>query len=73
MFDIFISVAAISDWKITQYSKIKIKKKLNSLDLKFIKNQDILKRVSIHPNRPKLVIGFSAETENLIINFKKIR
>ncbi len=70
-FDIFISVAAISDWKITQYSKIKIKKKLNSLDLKFIKNQDILKKVSIHPNRPKLVIGFSAETENLIINSKK--
>ena len=70
-FDIFISVAAISDWKITQYSKNKNKEKLNSLDLKFIKNQDILKKVSIHPNRPKLVIGFSAETENLIINSKK--
>ena len=35
--DIFISVAAISDWKIRKYSKNKIKNKLNKLNLEFIK------------------------------------
>jgi len=69
--DVFISVAAISDWKITKYSKNKIKKRLNKLNLEFTKNEDILNKVSVHSHRPKLVIGFSAETENLIINSKK--
>ncbi len=69
--DIFISVAAISDWKIKKYSKNKIKKKLDKLNLEFVRNDDILNKVSIHPHRPKLVIGFSAETQNLIINSKK--
>ena len=69
--DVFISVAAISDWKITKYSKNKIKKRLNKLNLGFTKNEDILNKVSVHSHRPKLVIGFSAETENLIINSKK--
>jgi phosphopantothenoylcysteine decarboxylase/phosphopantothenate--cysteine ligase len=69
--DVFISVAAISDWKITKYSKNKIKKRLNKLNLEFTKNEDILNKVSVHYHRPKLVIGFSAETENLIINSKK--
>ena len=69
--DIFISVAAISDWKIRKYSNNKIKNKLNKLKLEFIKNDDILGKVSIHPHRPKLVIGFSAETQDLITNSKK--
>ena len=69
--DIFISVAAISDWKIRKYSNNKIKKKLDKLKLEFTRNDDILSKVSIHPHRPKLVIGFSAETQDLIINSKK--
>ena len=69
--DIFISVAAISDWKIRKYSNNKIKHKLNKLKLEFTRNDDILGKVSIHPHRPKLVIGFSAETQDLITNSKK--
>ena len=69
--DVFISVAAISDWKIKKYSKNKIKKRINKLNLEFIRNDDILGRVSLHNQRPKLVIGFSAETEDLIVNSKK--
>ena len=69
--DIFISVAAISDWKIRRYSKNKIKKKLDKLNLEFVRNDDILNKVSIHSRRPKLVIGFSAETQDLITNSKK--
>ena len=69
--DIFISVAAISDWKIKKYSNNKIKNKLNKLKLEFTRNDDILSKVSTHPHRPKLVIGFSAETQDLISNSKK--
>ena len=69
--DIFISVAAISDWKIRRYSKNKIKKKLDKLNLEFVRNDDILNKVSIHSRRPKLVIGFSAETQDLITNSTK--
>ena len=36
-----------------------------------MKNEDILGKVSLHNQRPKLVIGFSAETEDLIVNSKK--
>jgi phosphopantothenoylcysteine decarboxylase/phosphopantothenate--cysteine ligase len=69
--DVFISVAAISDWKIKKYSKNKIKKRINKLNLEFIRNDDVLERISLHNQRPKLVIGFSAETEDLIVNSKK--
>ena len=41
------------------------------MNLEFIRNNDILNKVSIHPYRPKLVIGFSAETKNLIDFSKK--
>ena len=68
--EIFISVAAISDWKIEKKFKSKIKKKKETLTLKFTKNIDVLEKISTHKNRPCLVIGFSAETENLIKNAK---
>ena len=61
--EIFISVAAISDWKASLYSKQKIKKNSKSfLDLQFSKNIDVLKKISDHKKRPLLIIGFSAET-----------
>ncbi len=67
--DVFISVAAISDWKAKKISKKKLKKEnFEFLDLRFSKNIDVLKTISNHKKRPKLVIGFSAETENLIKN-----
>ena len=63
--DIAIFTAAVADWKIKNYQKNKIKNKDN-LNLDLEKNVDILKHVSNHNSlRPKLVIGFSAETENL--------
>ena len=63
--DIAIFTAAVADWKIKNYQKNKIKNKDN-LNLDLEKNVDILKHVSNHNSlRPKLVIGFSAETENI--------
>ncbi|MBH43220.1 MAG: bifunctional phosphopantothenoylcysteine decarboxylase/phosphopantothenate--cysteine ligase CoaBC [Rickettsiales bacterium] len=71
--DVFVSVAAISDWKILKYSNEKIKKKKN-MNLKLVKNVDVLKTISFSNLRPKLIIGFSAESQNLEKNsLKKIK
>ena len=63
--DIFISVAAITDWECKKISNNKIKKKAGSFQLQLIQTPDILQTISKHVHRPELVIGFSAETENL--------
>ena len=63
--DIAIFSAAVADFKIVKKSDIKIKKK-DELNIKLEKNVDILDYVSNHNSmRPKLVIGFAAETNNL--------
>ncbi len=63
--DIFISVAAITDWECQDPSNNKIKKKENNFQLQLKQTPDILQIISQHEVRPKLVIGFSAETQNL--------
>ena len=68
--DVAVFSAAVGDWKIKNYNKNKIKKKDN-LVLNLEKNIDILNNVSNHNSlRPKLVIGFAAETMNLELNAK---
>jgi len=69
--DIAIFSAAVGDWKIKNYNQNKIKKGDNlSLDLE--KNVDILNNISNHNSlRPRLVIGFAAETTNIIANAQK--
>ncbi len=63
--DVAIFSAAVSDYKVKNAFKEKIKKKDN-LNLELEKNVDILNYVSNHNSlRPKLVIGFAAETNNL--------
>ena len=71
-FDLFISTAAVSDFKPEEYEnqKIKKQKKGNNLNLELTKNQDILKSVSENKGDLK-VIGFAAETQNIIENAKK--
>ncbi len=62
--DIAVFTAAVADFKINKISNTKIKKKEN-LNIKLEKNIDILHYVSSHNSmRPKLVIGFAAETDN---------
>ena len=66
--DVAIFSAAVADWKVKNISKNKIKKKEN-LNLNFEKNIDILSNVSKHNSlRPKITIGFAAETNNVIQN-----
>jgi len=70
--DAAICTAAVSDWKIDK-SKKKYKKSENIFKkIKFTENEDILKSISNLKNfRPKIVCGFSAETNNLILNSRK--
>jgi len=66
--DIVVCAAAVSDFKITNYNKKKIKKN-QKLNLNLTENIDILKYLSTNNTlRPNLVIGFAAETENIIQN-----
>jgi len=68
--DVAIFSAAVGDFKVKKTSKIKIKKQ-DKLNLELEKNVDILNYVSNHNSlRPKLVIGFAAETNDLE-NFAK--
>ena len=68
--DIGIFSAAVSDWRIKNYKNTKIKKD-DDINLKFERNTDILNHVSNHNSlRPKIVIGFSAETNDIIKNSK---
>ena len=68
--DLAIFSAAVADYKVKNIEKEKIKKK-ESMDLSLEKNIDILGHVSKHNSlRPKIVIGFAAETNNLIKNSK---
>ena len=63
--DVAIFSAAVSDFKIKNKEKYKIKKK-ETMNLNLEKNIDILSHISKHNSlRPKMVIGFAAETNNL--------
>ena len=65
--DIFISVAAVSDYRIKNVEKNKIKRENKHLTLDLVANKDILYEVSQLENGP-LCIGFAAETENIVKN-----
>ena len=66
--DVAVFTAAVADYKITNYENTKIKKK-EKFNLALEKNIDILDNISKHNSlRPKLTIGFAAETNNLVEN-----
>ena len=63
--DVAIFSAAVGDYKVKETSKIKIKKQ-DRLNINLEKNVDILNFISNHNSlRPRLVVGFAAETNNL--------
>lgn len=66
--NVFIAVAAVADWKISQQSDQKIKKQdaHDKLRLELEQNPDILASVAALPDRPYCV-GFAAESENLLV------
>lgn len=65
--DVFIGCAAVCDYKAKNISVQKIKKSADeNLQLELVKNVDILEYVGNSINRPALVIGFAAESNNLL-------
>ena len=65
--DIFISVAAVADYRPEQAHEHKIKKSADALTLNLVPNVDILAQVA-QREQPPFCVGFAAETENLIAN-----
>ena len=66
--DVAVCVAAVGDWRASLDAKQKLKKRgRRPLTLKLVENPDILSRLSEPSNRrPELVVGFAAETENVV-------
>lgn len=65
--DAAVFAAAVADWRVAQEAAQKMKKGAGGLPvLEFAENPDILATVSRHSRRPALVVGFAAETENII-------
>lgn len=70
--DIGVFTAAVSDFRPKNPAKSKFKKTNASSvpEIELVQNPDILKTIATGKNRPKLLIGFAAETENLLENAK---
>ncbi|MEB2844852.1 bifunctional phosphopantothenoylcysteine decarboxylase/phosphopantothenate--cysteine ligase CoaBC [Rhizobiales bacterium RZME27] len=68
--DIAVMVAAVADWRVAASADQKIKKQPGEAPapLALTENPDILKTVGHHAQRPRLVVGFAAETENVETN-----
>jgi phosphopantothenoylcysteine decarboxylase/phosphopantothenate--cysteine ligase len=68
--DIAVMVAAVADWRVATASGEKIKKSADGTvpSLPLAENPDILKTVGHHARRPKLVVGFAAETNDVETN-----
>jgi len=65
--DAAICAAAVGDWRVASSAHNKIKKNGAAPTLDLVENPDILAGLSArNENRPKLVIGFAAETENVV-------
>ncbi|MCY7339272.1 MAG: bifunctional phosphopantothenoylcysteine decarboxylase/phosphopantothenate synthase [Sphingomonas bacterium] len=65
--DVAILVAAVADWKVVASAR-KLKKADGAPRLEFAANPDILATLGQHPDRPRLLIGFAAETDNVVAN-----
>ena len=67
--DCFVAVAAVADWRTENCGDKKIKKDKGELPpLELCENPDILKTISTAKNRPGLVVGFAAETNDVIVH-----
>ncbi|UWR03454.1 bifunctional phosphopantothenoylcysteine decarboxylase/phosphopantothenate--cysteine ligase CoaBC [Ruegeria conchae] len=66
--DAGVFAAAVADWRVSSASDKKLKKSRDGLPaLEFAENPDILKRIAhMEDGRPLLVVGFAAETDNVI-------
>jgi len=72
--DILVCAAAVSDWRVDQTAGQKMKKEGNGPPaLSLTENPDILATLSRSAQRPGLVVGFAAETEDVVANAQSKR
>jgi len=66
---VYVGAAAVSDYRPAAISRQKIKDKPASLQLKLVRNPDIIARLACRgPHRPSVVIGFALETQDVLEN-----
>ena len=68
--DVLVMAAAVADWRPDMIANSKIKKSTDRVVplIKLVENPDILTTLSAHTARPRLVIGFAAETDDVVEN-----
>lgn len=68
--DVLVMAAAVADWRPDFAANSKIKKSTDRVVplIKLVENPDILATLSAHAARPKLVVGFAAETDDVVAN-----
>jgi phosphopantothenoylcysteine decarboxylase / phosphopantothenate---cysteine ligase len=67
--DVAIFAAAVADWRVARMSQSKIKKHGRPPTLELVENPDILSTIAhLKSGRPRLVIGFAAETDDVVAN-----
>jgi phosphopantothenoylcysteine decarboxylase/phosphopantothenate--cysteine ligase len=68
---VFIGAAAVSDYRAKKKSKTKIKKSESELELKLERTPDILREVAQSRPKDQLIVGFAAETDDLLTNARE--
>ena len=63
--DVYIGAAAVADYMPVETQAQKIKKTGDTLTMQLVRTPDILAEVAVHAQRPRLVVGFAAETHDL--------
>ena len=68
--DVYVGAAAVADWAPVEVAGRKLKKQagIETMTLALVRTPDVLAEVAAHPQRPRLVVGFAAETEDLVDN-----
>ena len=70
-YSIVIKAAAVGDFKFKNKNKNKIKKDISPIVIEMEKNIDVLKFIGSKKTKNQILIGFSAETEKILVNSKK--
>jgi len=68
---VFIAAAAVSDYRTKQPSQSKLKKSEAELELKLERTPDILREVAQSRRNGQLIVGFAAETDDLLTNARE--